>query len=35
VAEPDGGWIDSRLAQVASLEGELAAGLAGLPAIHG
>jgi tRNA-(ms[2]io[6]A)-hydroxylase len=35
VAEPHDDWVDERLEQVASLEAELSARLAGLPTIHG
>jgi tRNA-(ms[2]io[6]A)-hydroxylase len=35
VAEPDDAWVEARLRQVASLEGELARRLEGAAAIHG
>lgn len=35
VAAPDDGWIEARLDEVAALEAELSASLAGTPSIHG
>jgi tRNA-(ms[2]io[6]A)-hydroxylase len=35
VAAPDGDWVGARLDQVAAVEAELSARLAGLPSIHG
>ncbi len=35
VAAPDDNWVEARLAEVATLEAELAASLGGSPSIHG